>query len=111
MRNIIDVVPDQVTVRSVLSVAGDRAMDIARIADREAVVIDSQPLGNAGAEFLHHHVAALVQAQKDFLAGQRLQIKPDRFLIAPQRVEWRALEPALSTPAHAGRSRLFGAPP
>ncbi len=94
-----------------LAVASDRAMDVAGIADGKGFVVDSQPLGDAGPEFLDHYVAALMQAQKDLLAGGRFEIEPERLLVAPQRVERGALKAALGAPAHAGGAGLLGAPP
>src|SRR5690349_11244150 len=68
VRDIVDVVSDQVAVWPLLTIAGDRAVDIAGIARGQRFVIDPQPLGDAWTELLDQYVAALLEAQEDLLA-------------------------------------------
>jgi hypothetical protein len=53
---IVDVVSDPAGVRTVLAVAGDRAVDESRIARRERRVVDAEPRHHAGPEALEQHV-------------------------------------------------------
>ena len=86
LRDIVEVVTDEVAIRPGLAEAGHRAIDQPRVARREHREVDPKPLGDAGAELLDHHVGALRQAQEDLAPCPALEIEPDRFLVPPKRV-------------------------
>ncbi len=99
---------DQIAIRPGLPEAGDCAIDQSRVARRESLVVDAEPLGDAGTVFLDDHVGALREARVNFLARAALEIDPDRFLVACERVVRRAVE-ALARWARAGGARLLRA--
>src|SRR5208282_5241958 len=109
-RDVVQVVAHEVAVRAVLSVASNRAVDDFRAADRERLVVDSQPLGDAGTILLYDHIGALRETKKDLPAGTALQVQRDRFLVAVKRVEWRPAEGSRGA-LRTGLAGLFGAAP
>ena len=64
------------------AVAGDRAVDQARIERRESLVVDAEALGHAGPEVVHEHVRRLDQPQQRFAAFGTLEIEHDAQLAA-----------------------------
>src|SRR5258708_10755030 len=78
--DIVEIMPDQVAIRTGLPEARDRAIDQARVARREFLVIDSEPLGDARPVFLDDHVGALSEPIVNFFAGAALQVNANRFL-------------------------------
>src|SRR6185437_9092922 len=91
-----------------LAEAGNRAVDQTRIARAKHRVVDPQPLGDARAEFLDHHVGPLRHPQEDLAPRPALEVEPDRFLIAPERTMHPEAGPA---PLGLARRRsLLGAP-
>src|SRR5258708_23176970 len=91
-----------------LSEAGDSEIDQPRVARREFLVVDAQPLGDARSVFLDDHVGALREPAINFLARPALQIDPDRFLVAGERVVRRAIE-AVACCARARGASLLSA--
>src|SRR5215469_10621142 len=108
--NVVDVVADEIAIRPGLPEARYGAIDQPRVARREFLVVDAEPLGDAGPVFLDDHVGVICEPQIDFLAGAALQINPDRFLVARQRVVRRTAEPAFLR-ASIGATCLLRAPP
>src|SRR5262249_20786144 len=90
--DVVEVVAHQVAVRTVLSVAGYGAVDQSVVANRHLLVADSQAFSDTGPIFLHQYVGALNHAPKNFLARSALQVEPDGFLVAIERVEGRPAE-------------------
>ena len=79
--------PGAVAVRPVLAVAGDRAVDEARVLLAQALVADAEAVEHARAERLEQHVGVADQPQQHLLAGGRLEVDPDRALAPVERQE------------------------
>ncbi len=80
---------DEFLIRAGLPEAGDRAVDQARVADVENILIDAEALGDARAELLDDDVGALREPQINFLARAALEIERRSIsCCAPAR--WRA---------------------
>ena len=78
-------------VGAVLAVAGDRAVDDARVRLAHPLVADPEPVEHAGAEAVEDDVVALDQAQQRLAPGLALEVEADRALAAVEReVERRA---------------------
>ena len=73
--------------RAVLPVAGDRAVDEARVAFRERVVAHAQPLHHARPEALDEDVVVLREPKQDVARGRLLQVEPQGALVAIERQE------------------------
>ena len=63
--DVVDVVAHQAGVGAVLPVAGERAVDQARVDAAQRLVVHAQALHHAGAEALQHHVRRLRQPVED----------------------------------------------
>src|SRR5208282_1726902 len=87
---------------------GDGAIDQPRVARRELLVVDPEPLGDAWPVFLDDNVGVPGEAKVDFLARSALEIDPDRLLVAAKRVVRRAAE-AVDRPLRAGGAGLLRA--
>src|SRR5208337_1860657 len=98
----------QIAIRPGLSKAGDGAIDQPRVARRELLVVDPEPLGDAWPVFLDDNVGVPGEAKVDFLARSALEIDPDRLLVAAKRVVRRAAE-AVDRPLRAGGAGLLRA--
>src|SRR5262249_45639102 len=108
LRDVVEVMTHVVAIRAGLAKAGDCAIHQPGIARRKHLVADTQALGDTGAELLDHDVGALRQAQENLASRRALEIKPDRFLVAPQRVVYAE---AAWTPFGLARGRgLVGTP-
>ena len=84
-RDVVDVVADVGRVGAGLPVAAQRAVDQARVAGRQGVVVDAQALDHAGAEALQHDVGLIGEAVEDLAGGVGLEVEGQRSLIAAQR--------------------------
>jgi hypothetical protein len=71
--------------RAGLAEAGHRAGDDARIDEGERGVVDAQPLGDADAEVVEHHIGLAHQVQEHRLAGRRLEVDAHALLVAVER--------------------------
>ena len=78
------IVPGQVPLRAGLSVAGDRAVDEARVAGRDRVVAEAQLRQAARPEVLDQHVRRVDQTAEHVGAGVGLQIDGEALLAAVQ---------------------------
>src|SRR5436190_14285225 len=78
-----------VAVRPVLPVAGDRAVDEARVLLAQALVAHTEALEHARPEGLEQHVILARQSQEDVAAALLLEVDADRALVAVQREEHR----------------------
>ena len=94
---VVHVVAGAVAVRPVLAVAGDRAVDEARVDASESLVADPEPVEHARAERLEQHVGVAGEPEQDLLALLVLEIDPDRALRPVERQEQRALGRVLRT--------------
>ena len=77
-------------VGAVFAEAGDRAGDDARIVRGQRVVVDAQPLGDAGGEVVQHHVGMAHQFVEQRQSRFGLQVDGDGTLVAIQGEEVRA---------------------
>lgn len=68
--------------RADLAIAGERAVDEARIPAAERLVVDPEPRRHAGAIALEQHVGTFRQAVKGIAALRRLQVQVDEALAA-----------------------------
>src|SRR5215210_4311668 len=102
---VVQVMAGAVAVRTVLAVAGDRAVDQRRIRLAQHLVADAQPLEHARPEALDQHVGGFGELQESLPSPLLLQVEPDRALIAVQRqVDRRAgAEPGVLVAAVVGR--------
>ncbi|MCY1228154.1 hypothetical protein D9M72_404520 [compost metagenome] len=106
-------------VRAGLAEAGDRAGDDARVHRGKRGVVDAQPLGDADAEVVEHHVGLAHEIEKHRLAGRRLEVDAHALLVAVEREVVRAhavarivrvvLQQAARAFTAAGRLDLDGA--
>ncbi len=71
-----------VLVGSALAEAGDAAIDEARVARAQRLVIDAEPVLHAGAKIFHHYVGAISEFEEYFLALPALQIEGHGALVA-----------------------------
>jgi len=79
---VVDVVPDLVAVRAVLPVAGDRAVDEARVEPRHALVIDAETGGHARPEAFEDDVRLRRQTLEDRAPLGVLEIESHAALVA-----------------------------
>ena len=87
---IVEVVPGAILVRSILTVAGDRAIDEPRVLLREPLVPDPEPVHHARAERLDEDVGVASEAQQDLGAARVFQVEGHRSLAAVERDMTRA---------------------
>ena len=83
-RDVVDVVAHVGGVGAGLPVAAQRAVDQARVAGGQRVVVDAQALDDAGPESLQHDVGLVRQAMEDPAGGVGLEVEGQRSLVAPQ---------------------------
>ena len=89
--DVVEVVAGAVAARAGLAVAGDGAIDDARIGGAEGRVSEPEPVHDAGAELLHHHVGGLGE-RKDAVAHLRVfQVGRHALLAAVEQREADAL--------------------
>ncbi len=81
---VVEVVPDAVAIGPVLAVAGDRAVDEARIDGAERLVVDPEARRRPGARALEHHVRLARQAMEDGAPLGRLQVERQAPLVPPE---------------------------
>src|SRR5437867_2862410 len=81
---VVDVVPDPVAIGPVLAVAGDRAIDEARIQRAQRLVVDPEARRRPGARALEHHVRLARQALEDGAPLGRLQVERQAPLVPPE---------------------------
>ena len=88
---VVHVVARAVAVGAVLPVAGDGAVDQARVLEAQTLIADSQALQHPGAEGLQQHVGVADEAQEGVASPVGLEVEADRALAAVQRQKQRAL--------------------
>src|SRR5207237_5636108 len=70
----VDLGRRRIRERPALAVTRDRAVDQARMSDRERIVIDAETLHDAPTVTFHQHVGALEQAMQNILARRCFQV-------------------------------------
>jgi len=89
LQNLI--VAGPILQRTGVAVAGERAIDEARVDRPHALVVDAEPLRHGRPEVVHHHVGALDEAAKHAEPARPLQVEADALLVAVDPEEGAAL--------------------
>ena len=76
--------PTALSIGSVLPEAGDRAVDEARVANVDRVVVETEPLLHRRTHVLDEDVGGLGQAPEDIATSLRLEVDGDGALVAMQ---------------------------
>ncbi len=92
---IVEVVTGDVALGPVLAVAGDRAVDDARVDRGDSFVIEAEPRHHARPELFDHHVGLFEQRHDLGLVGRVLEVEREGLLAA---VEHREVD-AVGAPA------------
>jgi hypothetical protein len=90
-RRVVDVVPGLEPIRPRLPVAGDGAIDEARVLLVQHGPAHAQLVHDAGAEALHQHVVASRQPLEGLAPLGRFEVQRQRALVAVEPVVERAL--------------------
>ncbi len=85
-RNVVDVVADGHRIGAVLAVAGERAIDEARVDAAQRLVVDAQALYDAGAKAFEDNVGGLREPVEDVAGGLVAQVEDEAALVASEGV-------------------------
>src|SRR6185312_5325018 len=92
LRDLVDRGPRR--IGAVLAEAGNAAIDDARVALADGLIIDAEPPGDAGPHVLDDNVGLFREPHQDLAALVGFQVQRDGALVAMQVLEVRAVAPA-----------------